>query len=67
MPERLPPHSHCVQCDNPIAEGETYCSEECRNAKRAADEKVSRRNWVFIVVVIVVLIALSVASLFIGK
>ncbi len=66
MPERLPPHSHCVQCDNPIPEGETYCSEECRNAKSVVDNKSSRRNWIFIVVVVVILVALSVASLFIG-
>ncbi|MDD1770581.1 MAG: DUF2116 family Zn-ribbon domain-containing protein [Methanomassiliicoccales archaeon] len=62
MPERLPPHSHCVQCDNPIQEGEEYCSDECRQARKIANQKSNRRSWIFVIIVIAALIVLGVLT-----
>ncbi len=62
MPERLPPHSHCVQCDNPVAEGELYCSDECRQATKDIEKKSTRRSWIFIIIVIAALIVLAVVT-----
>ncbi|HVO78094.1 MAG TPA: DUF2116 family Zn-ribbon domain-containing protein [Methanomassiliicoccales archaeon] len=62
MSERLPPHSHCVQCDNPIAEGEMYCSAECRQAQKTDEKKSSRRSWIFVIVIIAALVALALLT-----
>jgi predicted nucleic acid-binding Zn ribbon protein len=62
MPERLPPHSHCIQCDNPIKEGDLYCSDECRQARKVVQQKSNRRSWIFIVIVIAALIVLAVLT-----
>ncbi|MGD1060576.1 MAG: DUF2116 family Zn-ribbon domain-containing protein [Methanomassiliicoccales archaeon] len=62
MPERLPPHSHCVQCDNPVQEGEQYCSDECRQARKLANQKSNRRTWIFFIIVIAALVVLAVLT-----
>jgi predicted nucleic acid-binding Zn ribbon protein len=46
MPASLPPHSHCINCDEPIPEGEDFCSEECK--KELMDKrKKNSRNMAF--------------------
>ena len=47
MPASLPPHSHCVYCDEPIPEGQEFCSDECKNAFMAKRKKTSRRMAIF--------------------
>lgn len=47
MPANLPPHSHCVYCDEPTPEGVEFCSEECRKAFMDKRKKTSRRMAYF--------------------
>ena len=49
MPASLPPHSHCMWCDDPIPEGEDFCSQECKNALMTKRKKDSRRMFIFYV------------------
>ncbi|MBE6528327.1 MAG: DUF2116 family Zn-ribbon domain-containing protein [Thermoplasmata archaeon] len=44
---RLPEHSHCVFCGDPVPFGEEYCDDECRRkeAERKAKEKM--RDYIF--------------------
>jgi predicted nucleic acid-binding Zn ribbon protein len=49
MAATLPPHSHCFYCDDPIPEGEQFCSEDCKNALRTKRKKESRRMLFFYV------------------
>jgi len=51
-----------VQCDNPIQEGEEYCSDECRQARKIANQKSNRRSWIFVIIVIAALIVLGVLT-----
>lgn len=57
---RLPEHSHCKFCGDPIPFGEEYCDEECRKAEiaRAAAEKHKERMFYYsagaIIVILVV-------------
>ena len=62
---RLPDHSHCIYCGDPIPFGEEYCNDECRQkeAERVAKEK--RKNYAFyisagIAIVIIVAVGLIV-------
>ncbi len=44
---RLPEHSHCAFCGDPIPFGEEFCDEECRQKQKkkvAADKK---RDYIF--------------------
>ena len=57
---RLPEHSHCKFCGDPVPFGEEYCNEECREneSKRVADEK--KKDYIFYGVTIAIILALFV-------
>ncbi|MGN0098764.1 MAG: DUF2116 family Zn-ribbon domain-containing protein [Candidatus Methanomethylophilaceae archaeon] len=60
---RLPDHSHCIYCGDPLPFGEEYCNDECRSkeAARVASEK--RRDMMFYVVSglsVVIIVALGI-------
>lgn len=39
---RLPDHSHCEFCGDPIPFGKVYCDEKCR---KGAEEATKRDKW----------------------
>lgn len=60
---RLPDHSHCLYCGDPIPFGKEYCNDECRSKEmeRVAAEK--RRDMMFYVISglsVVVIIAVGI-------
>lgn len=55
---RLPDHSHCLSCGDPVPFGEEYCSDACR-AKAAEDSKKDRwKDVLFYGVVAVAILVL---------
>lgn len=63
MPERLPPHTHCINCDDPIPEGKKFCSEQCETKYKSKAKKESRRGIYFMILIGIIIVA--VALLFI--
>ena len=59
MALRLPEHSHCNYCGDPVPYGEEYCSEECRENHRNEDKKTRIRDIAFYVTVGLALIILA--------
>lgn len=60
---RLPEHSHCIYCEDPIPFGEEYCNDECRRneeLRQKAEKRKEYRFWGSAGVVIVIVIALGV-------
>ena len=60
---RLPEHSHCIYCGDPIPFGEEYCNDECRRneeLRQKAEKRKEYRFWGSAGVVIVIVIALGV-------
>ena len=57
---RLPEHSHCAYCGDPIPFGEEYCNEECRKneAERVAKEK--RKDYIFYGIAAATILALFI-------
>ncbi len=60
---RLPEHSHCLYCGDPIPFGEEFCDETCR--EKAIDQERKERNkeyrfWGSAGVVIVIVIIIGV-------
>jgi predicted nucleic acid-binding Zn ribbon protein len=47
MAASLPPHAHCFYCDEPVPEGETFCSAECKKALMDKRKKDSRKMLIF--------------------
>ena len=41
---RLPEHSHCKFCGDPIPFGQEFCDEECRAAEIAREKAEKRRS-----------------------
>ena len=57
---RLPEHSHCKYCGDPIPFGNDYCDETCRNAEIQREKKEKMKDVMFYAsagIVIVVMIA----------
>ncbi len=44
----LPQHSHCLNCDDPVEEGQQYCSEKCRLEAESQAKKDRNKNLLFI-------------------
>jgi predicted nucleic acid-binding Zn ribbon protein len=44
---RLPDHSHCIYCGDPIPFGEEYCDEECRQKEQARVAAEKKRDYIF--------------------
>jgi predicted nucleic acid-binding Zn ribbon protein len=59
MPERLPPHTHCITCNGPIPEGEQFCSEQCETEYKAKAKKDSRRGTYFMITIGVIIVAVA--------
>lgn len=66
MPDPLPPHSHCLICDEPIPETESYCSEACKAEYDRKIKKSKRTMLYFYVGAFVLMTVVAVVFLFIG-
>ncbi len=44
---RLPEHSHCVFCGDPVPFGEEYCDDECRRKEAERKAKEKRGDYIF--------------------
>jgi predicted nucleic acid-binding Zn ribbon protein len=62
MPENLPTHSHCLECDSAIPVGAPYCSKECESAHTAKAKKERLKSMLFAIAAIVAIIALALMS-----
>ena len=60
MAMKLPEHSHCAYCGDPIPFGEGYCNDECKRmeAERVAKEK--RKDYIFYGIAIATIVILFV-------
>ncbi len=47
MALRLPEHSHCAKCGDPIPYGEFFCSEECKEGYKKDRLKSNIKDLVF--------------------
>jgi predicted nucleic acid-binding Zn ribbon protein len=59
---RLPEHSHCKYCGDPVPFGNEYCNEECERSfyKREAGDK-RKDNMFYIGAAISVIVIIAVA------
>jgi predicted nucleic acid-binding Zn ribbon protein len=44
---RLPEHSHCIYCGDPIPFGEEYCCDECRDNEKIRQAKEKKKDYMF--------------------
>ena len=59
---RLPEHSHCKYCGDPVPFGEEYCGEECREADRERDRKEKNKDIAFYAVSIATIAVIIAAG-----
>ena len=57
---RLPEHTHCLYCGDPIPYGETYCDDECMMLKDYDDKTEKKKDKRFYVFIAVSLLAVLV-------
>lgn len=55
---RLPEHSHCRFCGDPIPFGDEYCDDECRKGYADREAADKRRDMMFYVTAAVAIVAL---------
>lgn len=61
---RLPEHSHCKFCGDPVPFGEEFCDEECRRGEAERVRKERNREWLFwgsAAAIVIVLMAVAVS------
>lgn len=63
---RLPEHSHCKFCGDPIPFGEEYCTEECRHREIAREAAEKRKERMFYYSAGIIIVILVVVRLLIG-
>lgn len=49
MALRLPEHSHCKYCGDPIPFGKDYCNEICENALHESEKAEKRKDNLFFI------------------
>lgn len=59
MALRLPEHSHCLHCGDPVAFGESYCDEDCLTAHRKETKRTNVKDFLFYATVAAALIAVT--------
>lgn len=59
---KLPDHSHCRYCGDPIPFGEEYCDDGCRKADHDRESREKLKDSLFYVSAIVVVIAIVAAK-----
>jgi predicted nucleic acid-binding Zn ribbon protein len=62
MPVHLPPHKHCLHCDEPIPEDRDYCSDECMVAHKVKTKRGSAKMKIFYIAAAAVLVLLWIVS-----
>ncbi len=55
---RLPEHSHCRYCGDPVPFGEEYCNDSCRDAEIERERKDKMRDMLFYVSAGIAIIAI---------
>lgn len=55
----LPEHSHCLNCDEPVDEGQEYCSDKCRQKFEDDAKKDRTKNTIFLGLAAVALIVIT--------
>ena len=61
---RLPEHSHCRYCGDPIRFGQEFCDDECRAAETARVKTEKRKEYLFwgsAAVVCIIIMAIGTA------
>jgi predicted nucleic acid-binding Zn ribbon protein len=66
MPEPLPPHTHCLTCDAPIPETESFCSDACKASYDKQIKKSRRTMLYFYITAIVLIVMIAVVSFILG-
>lgn len=62
---KLPDHSHCRFCGDPIPFGEEYCGESCREGEAEREHAERRKEYLFwgsAGVIILIIIAAAVVT-----
>lgn len=62
MALRLPEHSHCKYCGDPVKFGDEYCNEGCRSAYNIRESDSKRKDNLFYIgagLSVIVIIALA--------
>lgn len=60
---RLPEHSHCAFCGDPVPFGEEFCSEECRRNEEARIAKEKRGDLLFYGIAFVSIVAICAIAI----
>jgi predicted nucleic acid-binding Zn ribbon protein len=60
MPENLPIHSHCLECDSAIPVGKPFCSDECGRKHASKAKRDRNRNLLFVAAAVAAVILIAI-------
>lgn len=61
MALKLPDHSHCLNCGDPLQYGKTYCDSRCEEQHAADTKRTNVKDFAFYAGVAVILVVIVYA------
>ncbi|MCL2786619.1 MAG: DUF2116 family Zn-ribbon domain-containing protein [Methanomassiliicoccaceae archaeon] len=56
MAETIPQHRHCFVCGRTHTEDDRFCSEKCKDGKRAELKKKKRQLWIIEILAVAMMV-----------
>jgi predicted nucleic acid-binding Zn ribbon protein len=63
MPENLPDHTHCLECEAAIPWGKPFCSDKCEAEHQAKVKRRKNRGLLYTILLIGVIVSLGLLML----
>lgn len=64
MALKLPEHSHCTYCGDPVPYGEQFCNQVCRDAHVKEEKRTRIRDFAFYAIIAVALVVILYGQIF---
>jgi predicted nucleic acid-binding Zn ribbon protein len=63
MPENLPDHAHCLECEAAMPFGRQFCSDKCESTYQAKVKRGKNKNLIYLILALGAIVSLGLFTL----
>jgi len=63
MPENLPDHTHCLECEAAMPWGKQFCSDKCESAHQAKAKREKNKNLIYMILALGAIVSLGLLTM----